>query len=228
MLQSFLCWLGYGLCHQLPERSFLGGGIQLPVCARDTGIYIGIVVSLAVIALLHRGSHPREFPNVAGWVAVAVMIGVMAVDGVTEYSGLRSTTNDLRLITGLAAGFALGAILAPILNDEVWCSSSAERVLAPGWRLAVWLGAVPVSFALIRWGAPVLGEVYPILTAVAIIGALCCVNLVILCVLPPFERRATSLRDLWPVLVVALALSFAEIWAAGAMRHFLESLVARF
>ena len=62
MLAEFLHWLGFGLCHQLPERSFFGGGVQVPVCARDTGIYVGFVVAFALIALVHRGERPTGFP----------------------------------------------------------------------------------------------------------------------------------------------------------------------
>ena len=161
VIQSFLQWLGFGLCHQLPERSFFGGGTQVPVCARDTGIYLGFMLSLILIALVHRGDRPREFPAPAGWVAIALMIGAMGVDGVSSYAGLRPTTNDLRLITGLLAGYAIGAVLTPMLNDEFWRTGSRERVLDPTWRLLAWLATVPVAFVAIRFGAPLLGVGYP-------------------------------------------------------------------
>ena len=117
-LQALLHWMGYGLCHQLPERSFFGGGVQVPVCARDTGIYFGVLLSLGLVSVIHKGSRPRGFPTRAGWVAIAMMIATMAVDGGTEYAGLRGTTNELRLITGLLSGFAIGALIAPMINDE--------------------------------------------------------------------------------------------------------------
>jgi uncharacterized membrane protein len=212
-------WMGYGLCHQLPERSFFGAGhFQVPVCARDTGIYFGILLSLAVISRLHKGSRPRELPTTAGWIAIALMIGTMALDGGTEYAGLRGTTNELRLITGLLAGFAIGAILTPMINDELWKTSSRERVLDSGRKIALWICAVPVAYAAIYWVLPLLGILYPILVALAIIATLMSVNLVLVCMMPPFERRAERLWQAWPALLIAFALSFLEIWLSGQLR----------
>ena len=226
-LTAFLHWIGYGLCHQLPQRSFFGGGVQVPVCARDTGIYFGVLVSLAVISALHRGSRPREMPSRAGWIAIALMIGAMALDGGTEYAGLRTTTNELRLITGLLAGFAIGALLTPMINDELWKTGSRERVLNTPWRLAIWLAAVPVSYAVVYWGLPFLGIGYPILVAVAIVATLTAVNLVLVCMLPPFERKADRLLRTWPPILVACAVAWLEIWLAGLLRTGILVLAAR-
>jgi len=226
-LTAFLHWIGYGLCHQLPQRSFFGGGVQVPVCARDTGIYFGVLVSLAVISALHRGSRPREMPSRAGWIAIALMIGAMALDGGTEYAGLRTTTNELRLITGLLAGFAIGALLTPMINDELWKTGSRERVLNTPWRLAIWLAAVPVSYAVVYWGLPFLGIGYPILVAIAIVATLTAVNLVLVCMLPPFERKADRLLRTWPPILVACAVAWLEIWLAGLLRTGILVLAAR-
>ena len=70
MIAEFLQWMGFGLCHQLPERSFFGGGVQVPVCARDTGIYVGFVVAFAVIALVHSGERPKGFPRPYVWAVM--------------------------------------------------------------------------------------------------------------------------------------------------------------
>jgi uncharacterized membrane protein len=217
-LDALLHSMGYGLCHQMPERSFFGGGVQVPVCARDTGIYFGVVISYVLISALHRGSRPIGLPTPAGWVIIALMIGAMALDGVTEYAGLRPTTNELRLITGLLSGFAIGAMITPMVNDELWRRSSGERVLNTPARLALWLLAVPVSYAVVYWGLPLVGVAYPILVATSIIVTLVLVNLVIVCVLPAFERRAESVLDLWAPVLAALTLSGLEIWGSAQLR----------
>jgi uncharacterized membrane protein len=227
VIQSFLHWLGFGLCHQLPERSFFGGGTQVPVCARDTGIYLGFLISLIVISVVHRGNRPREFPATPGWVAIALMIGAMGLDGVSSYSGFRTTTNDLRLITGLLAGYAIGAVLTPMLNDEFWRTGGRERVLDPTWRLLAWLATVPVAFLAIRFGAPFLGVGYPLLVAATIIATLTAVNLVMVCITPPFERKADRIIDGWAAILLAVAMAFLEIWLSGLLRLWLESMVSR-
>lgn len=217
-LDALLHWLGYGLCHQLPERSFFGGGIQVPVCARDTGIYLGVIVSVALISLVHRGSRPTRLPTVAGWVTITAMIGVMALDGTSQYLGLRGSTNELRLITGLTSGFAIGAIIAPMINDGLWRQSSTERVLNTPQRLALWLLGVPLCYGLIYWVLPLLGALYPALVAVGILATLTAVNLVMVAILPPFERRASALADAWLPLLISLGLSLLEVWCAGLLR----------
>jgi uncharacterized membrane protein len=225
MLATALHWLGFGLCHQLPERSFFGGGLQVPVCARDTGIYVGFVLSLALIALLDRGRRRSGLPEWSLLVLGGAMIAVMAWDGVTSYAGLRSTTNDIRLATGLMTGWALPLIVVPLLNSQLWVRDTAERVLA-GWReTALWLVGLPASFALTRWGLPALGVVYPVLVAACIVITFTSVNLIVATLAPRFERRADRLLRAWPAMLVALALSVVEVGGTAWFRAWLQSLV---
>ncbi len=228
MLQSFMNWLGFGLCHQLPERSFSGGGVQLPVCARDTGIYVGFVVAMFLISALHRPDRPRELPSPAGWVAFALMVGSMAIDGLTQYAGFRLSTNELRLMTGLLTGFGVAMLLVPMLNDCVWRTASRVRVLDPLWRLATFIAAVPVVYAVVWWGGPWLGAAYPVLVALAVLATLTSVNMVLVCITPWFERKAVRFIDIWPAALVSLALSLLEVWLAAQLRYGLLALAARF
>ncbi len=223
MLESALEWIGYGLCHQLPARSFFGGGLQVPVCARDTGIYVGFVISLGVIGFLHRGERPSGFPARPAWLVMALMVAVMAWDGVTSYAGIRETTNALRLVTGLTTGYACAALIAPMLNDTMWVSPGPGRVLDPARRLAIWALSVPATFLLVLFGGPALGRAYPLLVTLAVFATLTCVNMVIVGMLPAFDRRGRRWVDLIAPASIGLVIAFAEVAAAGAFRRTLES-----
>jgi uncharacterized membrane protein len=218
MLETAMHWLGFGLCHQLADRSLSAGGVQLPVCARDTGIYIGFMVSLLVIALLDRGGRRRD-PSAAwlfGFAAAAVIL--LAWDGVTSYAGLRESTNLLRLVTGVGTGFALTLVVVPILNSQLWRRSGAGRVLDRPWQGVVWLAAAPATLAALSWGAPLLGAGYALLTAAAILVTFTAVNLIVVTLIPRFECSADRLRDAWPAIALALAVTGVELALADLLR----------
>lgn len=91
------------ICHQLPERSFFLLGHQLPVCARCTGIYVGVFVGSF---LAHLKAPPRG-------VLVAALIP-MVVDGVTQLV-FRESFNVLRAATGFIAGVGVAFYVYPAL-----------------------------------------------------------------------------------------------------------------
>ncbi|KAF0207329.1 MAG: hypothetical protein FD171_1830 [Actinobacteria bacterium] len=225
-MQALFHWVGYGLCHQLPERSLFAGGFQLPVCARDTGIYAGFALSMIVIALLERGRRPSEIPRPGLVVLGAIFLGTMVADGVSSYAGWRSTTNDLRLITGLLAGYALTLAVVPMLNGEMWRTLSRTRLLE-GWRAGVWVLSLVPAFALLRWGLPWTGLLYPVLLTSAIVATFAVVNLIFVTLVPFFERRATHLRDAWPQVLIAVGVVILELAAAAALRVWFEGILIR-
>lgn len=82
----------------------------MPICARCTAIYLGLFAGLVLFCLV---PSMRETWTRGALLAAAA---VMAIDGGTQALGLRESTNDLRLATGLAFGAALG----------VWALSAIE------------------------------------------------------------------------------------------------------
>jgi uncharacterized membrane protein len=225
VLEELFHAVGYGLCHQLPERSFFSGGYQLPVCARDTGIYLGFALGLLALALLARKSRPTELPRWPVLVLIGLFIAAMGADGVTSYAGLRETTNDLRLVTGLVTGWGLSALTFPMFNSQIWERPGAGRT-PDGWReVLAWLGLMVIALAVIRWGLPLLGVVYPMLLVLAILLTLGAVNMVFVGLMPPFERRAVRLRDAWLAMAIATGFTVLEIAAAAWLRAMAERLL---
>ena len=96
--------IGYALCHQISVRSFQINGQPLSLCARCTGMYVGIMVGLAYQLLL--GRRRAEWPDRYKLVVLGLFLLGFAVDGSNSalklYLGeglLYEPSNTLRLIT---------------------------------------------------------------------------------------------------------------------------------
>ena len=224
MVETVMMWLGYGLCHQLPERSFFGGPYQVPVCARDTGIYVGFVASFIVVALLAGKRRPSEGPRIWVTAIAIVMIALLGLDGVSSYAGWRETTNEIRLWTGLFAGYAIGLFILPLLNAQLWRVQDPSRPLERPWQVLVWLVTIPVAYAAVMWVMPLLGLGYPILVTVLILVTFTLVNLVIVGLFRTFENKAETTGDLVVPVLIALAMTIAELAGAAALKAWLVSL----
>jgi uncharacterized membrane protein len=222
MLQGIFKAIGYGLCHQLPERSLFVGGLQLPVCARDTGIYLGFALGLVVVALLDRGRRSRELPRWPVLALAGLFVLSMAIDGLTSYGGLRETTNAIRLATGLATGWALAPLTVMMINEQLWAQGARTRIIEGARATALWIGGLPASFGLAWTVLPLTGVLYPIIVSVAIIATFMAVNLVLVGLVPRFEKRAKRFRDAVPQLAIALALTAGELAAAAWLRVIAE------
>ncbi|HUL61625.1 MAG TPA: DUF2085 domain-containing protein [Methanocella sp.] len=134
------------LCHQMPTRSLFFDGIQMPVCARDTSIYIATVIGLVFFRA--KGLGAKEFK--VDYVLTVLLFLPTAVDGFTQLFGWRESTNALRLITGFPYGigyayliawalpflFALFALLGAALSGrEAETSALIERARKMVWPI---------------------------------------------------------------------------------------------
>lgn len=104
------------LCHGIERRCFELWNTPMPICARCTGIYVGMIAGIGFFAIL-----PRIEERIARW-ALAIALVPMAIDGLTQLALLRESTNPLRLETGLLAGaafafWALCAVESPVLSN---------------------------------------------------------------------------------------------------------------
>ena len=98
------------ICHQLPERSFHVGAVQLPVCARCLGIYAGLAVGGLVAVVRRRRMGPDRARIVAAVGAVPTLITVAA-----EWIGVWQTSNGVRFLAGLPLGAAIACVVIGVL-----------------------------------------------------------------------------------------------------------------
>lgn len=109
------------VCHQRPERSFFLGDFQFGVCARDTGIYLGFLLStMAYPAYRRLGAIKTP----SKWLLVAA-VAPLAIDGTVQLVTGYESTNARRLVTGLLAGVVTPLYVIPVYYQLVDVASQA-------------------------------------------------------------------------------------------------------
>ncbi len=110
------------VCHQMPSRSFFIFNHKMAVCARCFGIYTGFLAGMLIYPFVKK---LNDFKTPNKWYLIMALIP-MGIDGTTQLIGLRESFNELRLITGLIAGFVgvfyvlpvFLSVMTNILNDK--------------------------------------------------------------------------------------------------------------
>lgn len=115
---AFFDLMGSLICHQLPSRTLSAGGVLLPVCARDMGIYTGILTS-AMFLILCRRLRADKPPAVAAAVVMCLLMLPMIFDGALSYLGFIVTNNVTRLFTGLLFGLPIPFFLIPAAHFSI-------------------------------------------------------------------------------------------------------------
>lgn len=117
-------------CHQKYYRSFSINGNQVPVCARDVGIFSGISLGFFAMIMIvpEKGykdillkfipmdsdlSESRK--NIVLVILGGLFVLPMAIDGGVQLVTAYESTNIIRLITGLIFGFGFSVFISALL-----------------------------------------------------------------------------------------------------------------
>jgi len=99
------------LCHQMPSRCFFIGRFQVGLCERDLALYGGACLAGVIFAAVRDRARPLPIP--VGLLLTAPLV----LDGVTQLFGLRSSTWQLRTISGLLASGGAVWMVYPYLEQ---------------------------------------------------------------------------------------------------------------
>jgi uncharacterized membrane protein len=205
-----------GICAQLPGHSFYPAGQQLPLCARNTGVYLGF--ALGFLTLLGAGRvRAARLPRWPVALLLVALVGFMAVDGFNSLfldlglPHLYQPQNLLRLTTGLGAGVAMVAFIAPVANSLLWRAEDLRASFRSFAQLGVVVPLLLLAFLAV--GSQTGWLLYPIalLSSVGLALALALVNLVFLLSFSPFIGRFARWRQALPVFTLALTLAVIEL-----------------
>jgi len=209
--------IGYAVCHRIPERSYILGGVQLPLCARCSGTYLGALTAFAVMFLLGR-RRAANIPPISVLAAFGLFVVAFGFDGVNSYltlfpgvPHLYEPRNWLRLTTGTLEGIALAGIVLPVFNQTMWADATGERSLRNLFELGwvVLASVVAIGLVLTEW--PVLLYPLAILSAGSVLWMLTLINSVLATIAARRENVALSWRGAAPMMIVGLALALTEL-----------------
>jgi len=203
--------IGYALCHQMPERSFFFHEHQSPLCARCTGMYLGVLLGL-VFLIVRRRTHAARLPSVAMVSMLIGFITIMGIDGINSTISiipsapqLYHTTNVHRIVTGTLFGLAIAMLFIPVLSSAVWKLPSGDRTLKNWRELGI---LVVIAFAI---DAVVLTQADWLLapiTLISIIGPLLLLGLMGAVIVLTVRNRV-NVVDRWQQLILPLTAGVA-------------------
>ncbi|MAU85104.1 MAG: hypothetical protein CMA21_00660 [Euryarchaeota archaeon] len=137
-------------CHQKHDRSWKINENQMPVCARDVGIFMGLFMGSLFFRMrgYNRWTVRDSFLSVFdddsiesvylndGRLRLMILflaLGIvpMAMDGFTQLLTVYESTNIIRVITGFMAGFVIGWFVSSALSSRPELFDSPSSVLLP-------------------------------------------------------------------------------------------------
>lgn len=213
-----------GICSQLPGHSFFPAGQQLPLCARNSGIYLGFACTFFVLIKSGR-IRASQLPPVAILLTLGGCVAILGIDGFNSFfldlglPHLYQPNNLLRLATGLGTGTAIAALVVPVTNGLLWRTDDPQRSFG-SWRDLAVMPPLLFLIFLIFVGllSPIggfLGVVllYPIaiVSTLGLILALTSVNVVFALGITNRLGRFSTWRQTFPLFTLALACAVIEL-----------------
>jgi uncharacterized membrane protein len=216
----------HGVCAQIHNVEL--GGVQLPLCARNTGIYSSFLVTSLYLLALGR-ARAAKLPPAPIAVLLGLFVVIMAIDGFNSLlrdlflPHLYTPRNDLRTLTGIGMGTAMSVMMFLIMNISLRQDIDEEQRIIAGWRE---LGGALLLNMIILVG--MYGNIEALYWPIAIVawtgivGILFCVNVLVVALLMGYERRVLRIEQLARPATLALVSTFFMLGALSWLRFWLE------
>lgn len=217
---------GYSVCHQIDEHSFVVGGKVLPLCARCTGTFLGVLITLLFL-------NPRDkrsgFPSRLKIVVLGLFFLFFAIDGInsslTLLPGLKPVyppSNLLRLSSGLLMGIALANLVLALWNQTLWADQNSAPILR-SWRQLGWLILLCAAMGGLV-SADVAFLYYPIaiLSTFSIFLILSMIYTLLWCIILKKENTLHLFSDGFRIFVMGIITAVAQIGVMDLLRYMLS------
>ncbi|MFP4437347.1 MAG: DUF2085 domain-containing protein [Chloroflexaceae bacterium] len=217
----------HGVCAQ--QHNIFIGELQVPICARNSGIYISFLITMIYFWVIGRGRAGRIPP----WPIAAVLIAFVVVMGIDGFNSLfldlglpylYTPRNELRTLTGMGMGVGVATVMLLILNTTLRQNVDDQQPLLKSWRE---LGGVLLLDFLIL--VALYGNLellyWPLafLSFTGIISVLYLVSLLLVSLFMGYEGRVTHPAQLAKPATIALLPTLVMLAALSGLRFWLEA-----
>ncbi len=216
--------IGYAFCHRIDLRSFGIGERPMPLCARCTGMYLGAILTLAVLWVSGRKRY-SEFPIRSVLMLFGVGFVAFGIDGVNSMfsllpilPNLYTPTNILRITTGFPVGVGMASLLSPVLAGSFWRDWVAEPVLANVRELVQILGLCALVGLLVVLQVPQINAVLAVLSSLGVFLLLGIINLVIALNLLNCNNQFDNPAQASWLILLAVLLTVTQIALVNLLR----------
>ncbi len=226
--------IGYAICHRIASHSFLINGDPMPLCARCTGIYLGVVTGL-LIQFASRRRKVCRLPGRGVAFVLGLFIVLMAIDGANSYltllpggTGVYEPHNALRLITGIYCGFAVISLIYPVFNGVVWADAVYERGIRDFRELAGMCAVVGFVALLVLSERPTFLLILGLISVLGVVAMLTMIGTVLFISITRRDGMIQAWRGLAIPVMAGFTLAFIEIGGIDTIRLFLTGTWAGF
>jgi uncharacterized membrane protein len=216
----------HGICAQ--QNNIYLGGLQFPLCARNSGIYLSFLLTMLLIALRGRSTAARP-PH---WSLIALLLLFVAVMGVDGFNSLfrdlgmatlYEPDNFLRTLSGMGMGIAVAVVVQLMLVNTLRADADYSRPII-GWRDLLLIIVVDLLvLAAIYGNLSITFWPLAFLAFFGIIGVLYSVLTLLTAVIMGFENKVTDLRQLARPATVALVPTLLMMALMSWLRFQLEA-----
>ena len=224
-LQS-LDLVGYAVCHRIPDRSFFIAQTQLPLCARDTGMFSGALIGIISFAVVQR-RRLTQFPRMPYLIPLLLFFLAWGFDGFNSYMLLLNgkvfiyqSQNWLRLVTGAFMGVTLSSFVVGLFNSAVWLPGlTSATPVVNSWLDVVRLALIAIGIvAAVLWQPDFMYGPIALISTLGVLMLLVIVNALLVVLIMKREGQLERWSQLALPLIAGLFFTFTEILAIDLVR----------
>ncbi|MFQ5399040.1 MAG: DUF2085 domain-containing protein [Anaerolineae bacterium] len=227
-------WTGYAVCHRITGRSFTINGRQLPLCARCTGMYLGVTLVFLLLGLSGR-LRCSDLPPLPILLVLLGFVALMGVDGINSYSHffpnaphLYQPRNWLRLLTGMGTGLAMGVFIFPALAQTLWRYPAPLPAIGSLREFAGVILVGGTAVLLVLSNQPLILYVLALASAAGVVMIVTALNAILMLMAVRRDGLATGWQQAAMPLLIGLILTAVEIAVISALRFNLTGMMAGF